>query len=67
MNVFFDADDFNLYLELMAEFTHRYHVSIWAYCLMDNHIHMIAVPQDETGLTRAVGEAHRAGSHRRQG
>ena len=70
MNVFFKDDDFKLYLELMFEFTLRYEVEIWAYCLMDNHIHMIAVPHDETGLTRAVGEAHRrysAAINRREG
>ncbi len=26
---------------------------------MPNHVHLVAVPQDETGLARAVGEAHR--------
>lgn len=57
--VFFCDDDYKLYLELMAEFCARYNVTIWAYCLMTNHVHMMAVPKDETGLTRAVGEAHR--------
>jgi putative transposase len=26
---------------------------------MPNHVHLIAVPADESGLTKAVGEAHR--------
>ena len=26
---------------------------------MPNHVHLIAVPQDEKGLARAIGEAHR--------
>jgi putative transposase len=26
---------------------------------MPNHVHLIAVPQNETGLARAIGEAHR--------
>ena len=26
---------------------------------MPNHVHLIAVPQTETGLARAIGEAHR--------
>ena len=34
-------------------------VAIWAYCLMPNHVHLIAVPATERGLRRAVGEAHR--------
>ena len=34
-------------------------VACWAYCLMPNHVHLILTPQSETGLSRAVGEAHR--------
>ena len=30
-----------------------------AYCLMPNHVHMVAVPQTADGLRRAIGEAHR--------
>ena len=31
----------------------------WAYCLMSNHVHLIAVPGTEEALGLAVGEAHR--------
>ena len=34
-------------------------MDIWAYCLMPNHIHLIAVPQTKEGLNLAVGEPHR--------
>jgi putative transposase len=34
-------------------------VEIWAYCLMPNHVHLIAVPRIDEGLARAIGEAHR--------
>ncbi|MCY3017535.1 MAG: transposase, partial [Planctomycetota bacterium] len=30
-----------------------------AYCLMPNHVHLIAVPKSEDGLRRAIGETHR--------
>jgi len=43
----------------MAEWCGERRVEIWAYCLMPNHIHLIAVPQSEEGLRRAIGEAHR--------
>jgi len=43
----------------MAEWCKRCNVAIWAYCLMPNHTHMIAVPASEEGLRRAIGEAHR--------
>ena len=47
------------YLELMAEWCWEERVEIWAYCLMPNHVHLIAVPKSEEGLRRAIGEAHR--------
>ncbi|MDY7033785.1 MAG: transposase [Thermodesulfobacteriota bacterium] len=34
-------------------------MEIWAYCLMPNHVHLIAVPASEDGLRKAIGEAHR--------
>jgi len=43
----------------MSEWCGLLNVEIWAYCLMPNHIHLIAVPATEDALRRAVGEAHR--------
>jgi len=43
----------------MAEWCHRCGVEIWAYCLMPNHVHLIAVPDKEDSLAKAIGEAHR--------
>ncbi|MDI6733574.1 MAG: transposase, partial [Planctomycetota bacterium] len=57
--VFFSANDYHSYLELMVEWCRKYSVDIWAYCLMPNHIHLIAVPSSEESLARAIGEAHR--------
>jgi putative transposase len=34
-------------------------VDIWAYCLMPNHIHLIAVPKEKDSIRKAIGEAHR--------
>jgi len=56
---FFCDEDYLAYLDLMAEWCRKYQVDIWAWCLMPNHVHLIAVPQDESGLARAIGEAHR--------
>ena len=57
--VFFKPEDYRDYLELMAEWCDRWQVAVWAYCLMPNHVHLIAVPGTKDGLARAVGEAHR--------
>ena len=53
--IFFDRADREKYLELLTCFSRRYAVDIWAYCLMTNHIHLLAVPNDEAGLARGVG------------
>ena len=46
-------------ISLMAEWCGKCGVTIWAYCLMPNHIHLIAVPETEDALRRGIGEAHR--------
>ena len=70
METFFCDQDYQDYLDLMTEWCAKCHVTVWAYCLMPNHIHLIAVPESEDGLRRAIGEAHRRYSlmiNRRQG
>lgn len=59
METFFSDSDYREYLYLMAEWCNRCKVDIWAYCLMPNHVHLIAVPETEYGLRRGIGEAHR--------
>ena len=56
---FFNDEDYLTYIEMMSEWCMRYHVSVWAYCLMPNHVHLILVPETKDGLNLAVGEAHR--------
>ncbi len=56
---FFNDGDYEAYLELMADWCRAEGVVIWSYCLMPNHVHLIAVPKTADGLRRAIGEAHR--------
>jgi len=56
---FFSEKDYKTYLGLLSQQCRKHRVSIWAYCLMPNHVHLIAVPSDEDGLALAIGEAHR--------
>lgn len=56
---FFGDEDYVRYLDLMAEWCSQCGVAIWGYCLMPNHVHLIAVPRTDDGLCRAIGEAHR--------
>ncbi len=56
---FFSEEDYREYLGLMAEWTKKCDVDVWAYCLMPNHVHMILVPQSPDGFYKALGEMHR--------
>lgn len=58
-DTFFCAEDYNYYIKTMAEWCSKCDVEIWAYCLMPNHVHLIAVPKTDDGLRQAIGETHR--------
>jgi putative transposase len=57
--VFFSDADRTLYLRLLAAGCAAAGVHCLAWCLMDNHIHLILVPKTPDGLRGALGEAHR--------
>lgn len=57
-STFFDASDYEAYIELVKELKVVAGVNIWAYCLMPNHIHVIAVPETKDSLARLFGAAH---------
>jgi REP element-mobilizing transposase RayT len=57
--VFLGNDDYALYHDWMAQSCARFGVSVWAYCLMPNHVHLILAPGDDMGLALAMGRTHR--------
>ncbi|MEE8597876.1 MAG: transposase, partial [bacterium] len=57
-NVFQDDEDRLKYLSWIDEYSKKYRLSIFAYCLMDNHVHFIATPQKEDTLAGVLGIAH---------
>lgn len=56
--VFFSDDDRTVYLNWLKEYAERYAVDIFAYCLMSNHIHLIAVPANDDGLEKMLKPLH---------
>ncbi|GAB4297616.1 MAG: hypothetical protein Fur0034_07790 [Desulfuromonadia bacterium] len=58
MQTFFCEADYRSYISLLAEWCRKCHVEIWAYCMMPNHVHLIAVPHTEDTLRCGIGEAH---------
>lgn len=57
--VFLEESDYAVYRDLLAQHCVNNEVSVWSYCLMPNHVHLILVPKSEAGLSRAIGETHR--------
>jgi putative transposase len=64
LKTFFHEGDYRAYISFLGEWSRRCAVQIWAYCLMPNHVHLIAVPESPDGLRRAIGETHKRYSNR---
>lgn len=57
-DVFFTDDDRKAYLKWLGEYAKKHKVEILAYCLMTNHIHLVAVPAAEEGLHGMLKPLH---------
>ena len=57
-DIFFVDDDRKTYLEILKRQSSKYGLTIMGYCLMRNHIHLIAIPQNSDSLANAVGRTH---------
>jgi putative transposase len=52
--LFYGAEDYALYKDLLWRYASRSGLSLWAYCLMPNHIHLVCVPHGEHSLAAAL-------------
>jgi len=57
--VFFSGKDKTSYLNLLHKHAQDAGLTFWAYCLMDNHVHLIAVPEKEDSLAKGIGDTHK--------
>src|SRR5262249_38082651 len=57
-SVFFSEADREVYIAMLAESCRRFQLDIWAYCLMTNHVHLIAVPRARAAMAGRVGRTH---------
>jgi putative transposase len=57
--VFFSDDDKRSYLDYLLVYAKTIGIHFWAYCLMDNHVHLVAVPDAEDSFASGFSEAHR--------
>lgn len=57
-NVFFSDEDRKVYLGWLKEYCQREGVDILAYCLMTNHVHLVAVPRTIDSLHQVFKPLH---------
>ena len=57
-DVFTNPDDRRQYLAWIREYSIKYGLSILVYCLMQNHVHFIAIPNESDSLARTFNAAH---------
>lgn len=51
--------DYRVYRSLIATYCSRHGVEVWAYCLLPDHVHLLAVPWRQDSVRNALTEAHR--------
>lgn len=57
-DVFFVDDDRRVYLDLLRHQCEKCGLEVLGYCLMTNHVHLVAKPFKEDSLAKAVGRTH---------
>ena len=56
--IFFYDKDRIYYLHLLRKYGDQAGLSFWAYCLMPNHVHLIAVPKTPASLSEVMAAAN---------
>ena len=56
--LFLDDADYNLYLKILSDIGAKYGVKFCCWCLMKNHVHIVAIPENEKSLAKTIGVAH---------
>jgi putative transposase len=62
--IFFSDEDRQAYTDLLAIYLRKTATRCLAWCLMDNHVHLVLVPETADGLRAMLAAAHTAYSQR---
>jgi putative transposase len=57
-NVFFSDADRKQYLNWLKQYSARYDLLVHGYCLMTNHVHIVATPRKADSLARTLNIVH---------
>jgi REP element-mobilizing transposase RayT len=52
MEICFTPEDRQVYLALLRKYLERHGLQVYAYCLMTNHLHLVAMPPTQVALSR---------------
>jgi putative transposase len=58
LQTFFSEQDFKLYKQILKYWIDKEGIQIIAYCLMSNHIHLVAIPATSSSFHKGIGRAH---------
>jgi putative transposase len=56
--IFKDEEDRGAYVTFLKKYAEKHELDIWAYGLMTNHVHFIAVPRSLASLSGTFRDAH---------
>jgi putative transposase len=56
--VFEEDADYHRYRDMLGECVTKFGLSVWAYCLMSDHVHFVCVPRDADSLAKALNTLH---------
>ncbi len=59
MDIFYTNHDRKIYLDLLIAQGQRFGIKYIGYCLMTNHVHLLAIPKEKQSFALGIGEAHR--------
>ena len=53
-DIFIDSNDHKYFLMLLGELLEKTRTELWAYCLMNNHFHLLIAPDNSYGLGKCL-------------
>jgi putative transposase len=56
--IFEEDIDYLQYLQWLEEYSKKFSLKIWAYCLMSNHVHYVVMPMKENSLSKTFNFLH---------
>ena len=61
--IYIDKADYIAFIELLHEVSEVFNVCIAAYCLMPNHVHFVAIPENKNSLAKTFNACHMRYAH----